>query len=66
MDKNLVRAWKDPRFREASPVSAEHPAGLIELADEDLRESGTAGGAPITTAITCTEYTWRGWKACCP
>lgn len=66
MNKNVVRAWKDPRYREMAGQTEEHPSGLIELADEDLRESGSAVGIPLTTAITCTELSWRGWKACCP
>ena len=43
----IIRAWKDPEYRQS--LSAEersllpaHPAGLIELHNEDL--SGVAGG----------------------
>jgi mersacidin/lichenicidin family type 2 lantibiotic len=70
MDKNdLIRAWKDPLYRstlgpeELSALPA-HPAGIIELRDEDLRG---IGGAIITTARGCTVLTFLNWQACgCP
>ena len=70
--KNDVRAWKDPLYREelmAAGEAAFHPAGLVELSDEELkRASGMfSGGQPLTTAMTCTEYTFHGWQSCgCP
>jgi mersacidin/lichenicidin family type 2 lantibiotic len=70
MNKNdLIRAWKDPLYRStlgAEELSAlpAHPAGIIELRDEDLRG---VGGAVITTARGCTAVTFLGWRACgCP
>ena len=50
------------------PESAGRTGGRLvlrmELADEQLV---TAGGAvAITTAPTCTAYTFLGWSACCP
>jgi mersacidin/lichenicidin family type 2 lantibiotic len=69
---DTVRAWKDPRYRRSlTPAQLaalpEHPAGLVELTDDDLRIAGGAGGAkppPQTTAITCTQFSWLNWKAC--
>jgi mersacidin/lichenicidin family type 2 lantibiotic len=66
---DFVRAWKDPLYR--ASLSAEqlgrlpaNPAGCIELSDDQLKAAG--GARPITTAITCTAYTWNHWAACCP
>ena len=65
---DVVRAWKDPLYR--ASLSAEelaqlpsHPAGVIDLADDQLR-MGVSGG--ITTAPTCTNYTYAGLRYCCP
>lgn len=65
---DVVRAWKDPLYRSrlsAEELAAlpEHPAGFVEIDEEQLRQ---AGGAPITTAPTCTAYTFLNWQACCP
>lgn len=67
----IIRAWKDPEYRstltDADLASIpSHPAGLIELDDEELaRAAGLLVGAQ-TTAMTCTQYTFRGWRRCCP
>ena len=67
MDKNAVRAWKDPMSRERLSDPGFHPAGMIELSDELLRETnGGAVNPPMTTALGCTESSFRGWRACCP
>lgn len=66
---DLIRAWKDPVYR--STLGAEelgalpaHPAGMIDLSDDDLRG---VGGATSTTAPTCTVFTFLHWHACgCP
>lgn len=67
---DAVRFWKDPDYREqmqAEGVELAHPAGLVEVSDERLVEaSGFATGPVLTTAITCTELSWRGWRYCCP
>lgn len=67
---DLIRAWKDPVYR--SSLAAEelgalpaHPAGMIDLRDEELR--GVGGAAVVTTALTCTAHTFGGWRTCgCP
>ncbi|HEX7200167.1 MAG TPA: mersacidin/lichenicidin family type 2 lantibiotic [Dongiaceae bacterium] len=65
---DLIRAWKDPLYRssltpEELAALPGHPAGLIELSDEQL---GQISGA-ITTALTCTAHTFAGWRSCgCP
>jgi mersacidin/lichenicidin family type 2 lantibiotic len=67
---DFIRAWKDPVYRatlgadEVAALAA-HPAGMIELNDDDLR---TIGGARVlTTAIECTAHTFGHWAACgCP
>jgi mersacidin/lichenicidin family type 2 lantibiotic len=65
---DVIRAWKDPVYRatlsedelSALPV---HPAGLTELSDDQLR---ITSGAAITTAPTCTNYTFLNLRECCP
>jgi mersacidin/lichenicidin family type 2 lantibiotic len=67
--ENIIRAWKDENFREGLNEMEqlhlpEHPAGLVELSDVDLRSAGGAvGGTGITVdsvMATCngciTEY----------
>ena len=71
---DIVRALRDPRYRrglseEQLAQLPDHPAGLIELSDDDLRVAGGrnwggGGGGPVTTAPGCTAYTFLGWRAC--
>ena len=69
---DIIRAWKNPVYRDS--LSAEelasfpaHPAGLAELTDEELKKaSGLRGVLALTTIQTCTEFTFRNWRACCP
>jgi len=65
---DIIRAWKDPAFR--ATLSAEelaqlpgHPSGALELRDEQLR---AVTGGVLTTAIDCTDFTFRNWRRCCP
>lgn len=64
---NLIRAWKDPMYRSSLSVEElgalpAHPAGLIDLREEELR--AVAG---MTTALTCTAHTFGDWRTCgCP
>jgi mersacidin/lichenicidin family type 2 lantibiotic len=66
--KDVIRAWKDPVYRaslspeELAQLPA-HPAGVIELGDEQL-EARVSGGT--TTAPMCTNYTYFNLKYCCP
>jgi mersacidin/lichenicidin family type 2 lantibiotic len=65
---DVIRAWKDPLYRaslseEARAALPQHPAGVVELSDDQL---STGGSAPITTALTCTQYTFLNWNSCCP
>jgi mersacidin/lichenicidin family type 2 lantibiotic len=70
MNKNdVIRAWKDPFYRASLPEEAQaalpqHPSGITELSDDQLTTWGAS--TPITTAITCTEYTYGKLNACCP
>ncbi|WP_009630791.1 mersacidin/lichenicidin family type 2 lantibiotic [Synechocystis sp. PCC 7509] len=46
-NENIIRAWKDREFRNSlskqeSELLPTHPAGLVELIDEDL--GAAAGG----------------------
>lgn len=54
MQLDLIRAWKDEEYRESlSPqqreMLASHPAGLIELNDEEL--GGVEGGTTWTISV---------------
>jgi len=66
---DVVRAWKDPLYRaslsreEIAGLPA-HPSGLVELDEEQLKR--LAGGQTITTARTCTEFSFNNMHACCP
>lgn len=64
-----IRAWKDPHYRgqlDAAVLASlpAHPAGVVALKDADLSDAGLY--PPLTTADTCTMYTFRGWSYCCP
>ncbi|HKV38915.1 MAG TPA: mersacidin/lichenicidin family type 2 lantibiotic [Blastocatellia bacterium] len=71
-NNDVIRAWKDRRFRRnlgfaSSGSLPENPAGLVELTDDELKVAGglaVDSNFPITTARTCTEYTFLRWKAC--
>lgn len=44
--QDIIRAWKDPQYREILGDEApEHPAGVIELTDEELGTVYSAGGS---------------------
>jgi mersacidin/lichenicidin family type 2 lantibiotic len=71
---DIVRSWKDPRYRRSLSAQQlqtlpEHPAGPAMLTDQELK---VAGGLmldedffiPVTTARTCTEWTFHLWKNC--
>ncbi len=63
--KDIIRAWKDEEYRNslsdaeraALPV---HPAGLVEIRDEDIE--GVAGG---TVTTNCTQWTNKLHRLCC-
>ncbi len=72
---DIVRAWKDARYR--STLSAEqlqrlpgNPAGPAELIDDELKLAGgltREASFPVTTALGCTESTFHQWTSCgCP
>lgn len=71
-NQDIIRAWKDARYRRS--LSAEqlqwlpgNPAGPADLTDNELKAAGGLAlgiDAVITTAITCTEFTFAHWKAC--
>ena len=66
---DIVRAWKDPVYRaglsadELAQIPA-NPAGAIALSDDQLRVA-SGGATPITTAVTCTAWTFANVRACC-
>lgn len=71
---DVVRFWKDPRYRRSLSaqqlqVLPEHPAGSAMLTDQELKAASGLMDAEdkfgvLTTAIDCTLFTFRGWKAC--
>jgi mersacidin/lichenicidin family type 2 lantibiotic len=68
----IIRAWKDAKFRRRLSEAERallppNPAGVLEVSDEQIEEaSGLAAGMALTTAMTCTEFSFRGWRQCCP
>lgn len=71
-DFDVIRAWKDARYRrslskEQLAKLPKNPAGLVELTDDELLNAGglaIKAGPIITTAPTCTMYTFLNWRAC--
>lgn len=66
---DLVRAWKDPTYRRTLGTDAlaklpSHPAGIVELTDDQLKEASGLGGSIVTTFRTCTEFTYRRFQCC--
>ena len=67
---DVVRAWKDPVYRAAlNPAELSqlppHPAGLVDLSDEELKRASGVASYIVTTAPTCTMYTYARHR-CCP
>jgi mersacidin/lichenicidin family type 2 lantibiotic len=65
---DVIRAWKDPFYRasltaEERALLPDHPASLVELADEQLKSTS---GSALTTAQQCTEFTFNNFRSCCP
>jgi mersacidin/lichenicidin family type 2 lantibiotic len=65
---DVIRAWKDPLYRasltaEERAQLPDHPSAFVELEDEQLK---LTSGAVITTARSCTEYTFNAFRNCCP
>jgi mersacidin/lichenicidin family type 2 lantibiotic len=67
---DIVRAWKDPVYRatlgEEAANLPQNPAGLVELNDDELKSASGLAGIALTTAQTCTELSFRGFRRCCP
>jgi mersacidin/lichenicidin family type 2 lantibiotic len=65
---DIIRAWKDPFYRasltaEERALLPDHPAAFVELDDEQLKSTS---GSVLTTAMTCTEFTFNRFRSCCP
>jgi mersacidin/lichenicidin family type 2 lantibiotic len=66
---DVIRAWKDPAYREALNQDELHhvpanPAGLVELTDEQLKLASGLAGIIVTTFKTCTDFTVRRYQCC--
>jgi mersacidin/lichenicidin family type 2 lantibiotic len=51
---NIIRAWKDASFRDSlsedeRSLLPEHPAGLLQLSDNQLSAVAAGGTSPICT-----------------
>ena len=67
---DIIRAWTDSEYRESLSDAQraelpDNPAGMVTLDDADLARMSGGARPIVTTAITCTQYTWLDWKACC-
>lgn len=56
LKNDIIRAWRDPRYRmslssEAKARLPEHPAGVVELSDEDV--TAATGGEGSTSVCFC-------------
>jgi mersacidin/lichenicidin family type 2 lantibiotic len=66
----IIRAWKDPSYRSRLSVRElesipSHPAGLVELSDDELRAvSGLTAAIANTTCQCCTDTNRP--RHCCP
>lgn len=66
---DIIRAWKDPAYRatltpEQLACLPDHPAGIVEIGEDRLKQAGGGGGGgPQTTAPECT--LWTDLR-CCP
>jgi mersacidin/lichenicidin family type 2 lantibiotic len=54
----IIRAWKDAEYRESLSRGQraqlpEHPAGMIELSDDELNLAAGAGGEDSSMLYTC-------------
>ena len=79
--ENIVRAWRDPEFRarlseEEKAQLPSHPAGLLELSDEDLALLSGAedpvegdiiviGPIPISNTRSTAVYSYGCQCICC-
>ncbi len=68
---DVIRAWRDPEYRatlsrEQLAALPAHPAGLIELSDDELARAAGLSTIAITVAPPCTEWTFHNNVRCCP
>ena len=66
---DLIRAWKDPAYRESLSEEnlravPENPAGVVDLTDEQLKQASGLSGIIVTTFKTCTDFTVRRFHCC--
>lgn len=64
-EKDIIRAWKDEEYRNSLSAAQRaalpaHPAGLVEIRDEDVE--AVAGG---TATTNCTQYSSTYPRCCC-
>ncbi|MDJ0839155.1 MAG: mersacidin/lichenicidin family type 2 lantibiotic [Acidobacteriota bacterium] len=67
---DIVRAWTDAEYRETLTAEQRdqlpgNPAGVVAVDNDELARISGGARPIVTTAITCTQYTWLNWKACC-
>lgn len=64
-EKDIIRAWKDADYRNSLSAAERaalpaHPAGLVEIRDEDV--AAVAGG---TATTNCTQWSATYPRCCC-
>ena len=52
-NEDIIRAWKDEVYRASLDEIPTHPAGMVELDDEDLE---AVAGGDVTLSIIITSY----------
>ena len=60
-NKNIVRAWRDPEYRNSLSETEraalpDHPAGWIELGDAGLNNVGGGRFDPTRIIVMCTPF----------
>jgi mersacidin/lichenicidin family type 2 lantibiotic len=62
---DIIRAWKDPAYRSRlGSLAPPHPAGMVELTDDQLKMASGASVGAQTTCQCCTDTS--RFRRCCP
>ena len=64
-NEDIIRAWKDEAYRQTLNDVPAHPAGMVELDDEDL-EVVAGGDLSIAIGISVSVYVATEAFSCWP
>jgi mersacidin/lichenicidin family type 2 lantibiotic len=63
---HIIRAWKDPEYREALVDAPRHPSGVIELPDDMLTQVGGMDTETLWSFGCCDSVTLDPVSGACP